>query len=447
MLVDDQADFAEGVRQLLVPRFEVRLAHSGVEALNRCEREGPFAVVVSDFAMPGMTGIELFTELRERWPDTARIMLTGCADLGLALEALEQGAIFRFLTKPPSPTRLAECVAAGVQRHHESACERALTEQLAFAQESLRSFNEILDERLEHELGRLVELEHHADELARAGSLEEVLERTTTALRALLGARAPEVVADERGVHVRPAAGELAAGEKRALAILESSSRLASEGLLRRRERESGRRATLAALVSLARHRDDETGAHLARVSEYCAMLARWLMPAHGVDELFVERIALAAPLHDIGKVAVPDSILFKPGRLDEREWVIMRTHAAVGADILKDALAEGEETGVLALAHELTWTHHERWDGAGYPRRLRGTDIPIAGRIMSVSDCYDALTSERPYKHAWTHAEAVAYLTEQRGGAFDPELIDLFLARQDEFEDVQRRARQTSPT
>ena len=179
------------------------------------------------------------------------------------------------------------------------------------------------------------------------------------------------------------------------------------------------------------------------RVSAYCRLLARALRSqpryADVIDDVFIEDIARAAPLHDIGKVAIPDSILFKPGKLDPAEWEIMRTHAAVGAEILRRALEAGEEQGSLHLAHEIAWTHHERWDGKGYPRGLAGEAIPLAGRIMALADCYDALTSERPYKKAWSHEDAVIYLREQRGLAFDPLLTDVFLAHAEELVSIPR--------
>ncbi len=440
LLVDDNADFQQGVRQLLLPRFEVVLAASGAEALARCAQHGPFAVVVSDYAMPGMNGIELCAELCEQWPDTARILLTGCADLGLALEALERGAIFRFLTKPPIPTRLLEAVAAGVARHQAVEQERQFTEQLAFARESLQTLNGVLEQRLDKGLAQLDALARGSEHIAAASSTEDVLTRTTLAVRELFGARAPEVHATdgESGVELTPAAA-LAPTERRTLAILSCSARGALASAQRRAHAREAQRVTLRALTDMARQRDDETGEHLARVSAYSRLLARGLRAAgrhvEALSDEFIEDLAQTAPLHDIGKVAIPDAILFKPGKLDEREWVIMQTHAGVGAEILRGARAGQPDASLLALAGEIAWTHHERWDGNGYPRRLAGEAIPLSGRILALADCYDALTSVRPYKPAWSHQAAAAYLREQRGLAFDPDLVDAFDAQESEFE------------
>lgn len=440
LLVDDNPDFQQGVRQLLAPRFEVVLASSGAEALARCDRDGAFAVVVSDYAMPGMNGVELCAELAEHWPHSARILLTGCADLGLALEALDRGAIFRFLTKPPIPSRLIEAVAAGAARHQAIEEERLFTEQLAFARESLQTLNGVLEQRLDNALAQLEALARGSEHISAANSAEDVVERTTAAVRELFGARAPEVraTADEAGFEITPEGG-LAARERRTLAILSCSARGALASTQRRARTHAAQRATLRALEDMARQRDDETGEHLARVSAYARLLARGLRAAGHHEELltdeFIEDLALAAPLHDIGKVAIPDAILFKPAKLDEREWAIMRTHAAVGAEILRGARAGQEDSRLLELACEIAWTHHERWDGSGYPRQLARESIPLAGRILALCDCYDALTSVRPYKPAWPHHTAAAYLREQRGLAFDPELVDVFFAHEAEIE------------
>jgi response regulator RpfG family c-di-GMP phosphodiesterase len=440
LLVDDHADFLEGERAMLAPHFDVELAHSGAEALARIERYGPYAVVVSDYGMPGMSGVELLCEVSVQWPDTARILLTGCADLGLALEALERGGIFRFLTKPPDPRRLVEAVTAGVQRYDAIAEERLFTEQLSFARESLQTLNGVLEQRLERELAHLNALAQGSERIAAARSAEDVLEKTTEAVRELFGAEAPEVrKSGEHNLEIVPSKA-LPARERRALSILASSARGALAATQRRDRAREAQLATLRALQHMARERDDATGMHLARVSAYTKLLARGVRATgrhqHEISEEFIEDLGLAAPLHDIGKVAVPDAILFKPGKLDEREWEVMRTHASVGAEILRGVQAGQQESApLLFLARQIAWTHHERWDGTGYPRGLAREAIPLAGRIMALADCYDALTSERPYKPAWSHQAAVAHLREQRGLAFDPELVDVFLAHEHEFE------------
>jgi putative two-component system response regulator len=167
-----------------------------------------------------------------------------------------------------------------------------------------------------------------------------------------------------------------------------------------------------------AEYRDNETGLHIIRMSKFSVRLAQ----AAGLREEECEMILNASPMHDIGKIGIPDRILLKPGRLDEEEWAVMKTHAAIGAEILS-----GHDSGLMGLARLIALTHHERWDGTGYPGGLKGEDIPLVGRIVALCDVFDALTTERPYKKAWSVASALSYINENSGGHFDPELVERF--------------------
>ena len=167
-------------------------------------------------------------------------------------------------------------------------------------------------------------------------------------------------------------------------------------------------------LGQAAEFRDNETGLHIVRMSQYATLLARSL----GWNDADCELMLNASPMHDIGKIGIPDAILLKPGKLEPHEWAIMQTHAQLGADLLA-----GDDTRLLRLAHEIALNHHEKWDGSGYPNGLAGEAIPLSGRIVAVADVFDALTSARPYKSAWPVEDAVAFITEQAGGHFDPEV------------------------
>jgi putative two-component system response regulator len=180
-----------------------------------------------------------------------------------------------------------------------------------------------------------------------------------------------------------------------------------------------------------AEYKDNETGLHVIRMSHY----ARVLGLAAGLSDTAAEDLLHAAPMHDVGKIGIPDRILQKPGALDKEEWKVMQSHSTIGADII------GEHPhGMLALARNIALTHHEKWDGSGYPRGLAGEDIPLEGRIVAIADVFDALTSARPYKAAWPVEEAVQYLRQQRGLHFDPELVDLFLERLPAIVEIKER-------
>jgi len=180
----------------------------------------------------------------------------------------------------------------------------------------------------------------------------------------------------------------------------------------------------LQRLSAAAEHRDDETGAHLRRMSKLCGRLAR----AAGLDEESAEEIEQASLLHDVGKIGIPDDILHKPGRLTGDERAVMQTHTTIGAELLA-----GSSSPLLRTAEAIARTHHERWDGTGYPDGLIGEEIPLAGRIAAICDVFDALLTERPYKRAWSLEETLGYIDAERGRHFDPELAAIFLAIADQ--------------
>ncbi len=183
---------------------------------------------------------------------------------------------------------------------------------------------------------------------------------------------------------------------------------------------------------SLARageFRDNETGKHIARMSKMCSALAK----AIGMDEKWVEMIQIASPLHDVGKIGIPDDVLLKPGRLSDEEISVMRMHPMIGGTIIPEHSSE-----VIAMARRISLTHHEKWDGSGYPAGLRGVEIPLEGRIAAICDVYDALVSSRPYKQPWPKEKAVCYLEDNSGIHFDPALVEAFLAILQEIDAIQ---------
>ncbi|MBL6957361.1 MAG: response regulator [Rhodospirillales bacterium] len=202
--------------------------------------------------------------------------------------------------------------------------------------------------------------------------------------------------------------------------------------------------ATIVAMGSLAETRDNETGNHIRRTQRYIRALAEKLGGLEQFrDQLTPETITLlfkSAPLHDIGKVGIPDRILLKPGRLDPDEFEIMKTHARLGEEAIEAAegmIADEEAGAFLAYAREIAIGHHEKWDGSGYPAGLSGGDIPLSARLMAVADVYDALISRRVYKPPFTHEETVAMIEEGRGSHFDPVMVDAFLEIESEFRSI----------
>lgn len=200
--------------------------------------------------------------------------------------------------------------------------------------------------------------------------------------------------------------------------------------------------AIIFAMASLAEVRDNETGNHIHRTQYYLRVLAEAARSAfpHELDERTVELLFKCAPLHDVGKIGIPDKILLKPGKLDPEEFAIMQTHAEKGRFAIEAAERKLGPSEFLKLAKEIAWTHHERWNGTGYPRGIAGSEIPLAGRLMAIADVYDALVSKRCYKQAIPHAEAVDIIVKEKGKHFDPALVDIFLVVAPEFDAIYRQ-------
>ena len=206
--------------------------------------------------------------------------------------------------------------------------------------------------------------------------------------------------------------------------------------LVRMEELRASRLEIVQRLGLAAEYKDNETGLHVIRMSHF----SRILGIAAGMTEIEADDLLHAAPMHDVGKIGIPDRILQKPGPLDADEWKIMQGHVTIGAEIIGE-----HDGGMLALARQIALTHHEKYDGSGYPNGLAGEDIPLVGRIVAIADVFDALTSVRPYKKAWTEEEAVNFLREQKGRHFDPQLVELFADQMPAIREIRSRWAETA--
>ena len=236
-------------------------------------------------------------------------------------------------------------------------------------------------------------------------AFDDVLDDHPKAARRMLGllARSLTAAKDELSDHNRALAARV---RKRTLQ-------------LRAAEMEAIKRLGIA-----AEFRDDDTGIHITRMSRMCQLLAR----AIGFDEETCELFLSAAAMHDVGKIGIPDAVLLKPGKLDDEEWKVMKTHPQLGNEILADS-----DSKVMQLAAEIARCHHEKWDGSGYPEGLSGEDIPVLARICTIADVFDALISERPYKKAFPVEKALTIIREGAGSHFDPNFVEVFLSIEDE--------------
>jgi putative two-component system response regulator len=202
---------------------------------------------------------------------------------------------------------------------------------------------------------------------------------------------------------------------------------------------------TIIALAKLAEFRDPETGEHLERMREYSRIMAQELreLPKYRyyITDRYIENLYKSSPLHDIGKVGIRDEVLLKPGKLSREEFELMKMHTTIGGDALATATQfSGLDRSFLDMGKEIAYSHHEKWDGTGYPRGLKGEHIPLSARILAIADVYDALTSKRVYKEAFTHVQAWKIIVEECASHFDPEILNIFIKLEGQFIDIRNR-------
>jgi two-component system, response regulator RpfG len=344
LVIDDQATSRLLMQELLSTTsldgpVDVKSFGDPVEALSWTEMNAP-DLVLTDYSMPRMTGLEFTMRFRQRYPDVPLIVVTGMNDRAIRYKALEAGAT-DFLTKPVDHT---ECRAR---------CRNLLT--MYHQQKLIKN---------------------------RAALLEEQVKQATHDI------------------------------------------------LLREQE-------TLLRLAKAGEHRDEETGLHVLRMARFSGLIAEGL----GLPEDDCQVIVASAPMHDIGKIGIPDGILLKPGKLDAQERELMQKHTRIGYEILRDSPSVYIRMGAV-----IARSHHEKFDGNGYPDNLTGDDIPLPARIVAVADVFDALMSVRPYKKAWALQDALQYLIEQKGRHFDPRCVEAFLSQFDKVQRVRNELIDPSP-
>ncbi len=342
LIVDDEEYVLETASQILSDKnYSVFICRDASQALNRMQDDS-VDIVLTDIKMPGISGLDLLAKIREKNPLLPVILMTGYADLNLAVEAINRGA-FNFIIKPYHPEYLLQIIKKAEQYNH-----------FLKLKENYKLYLEDTVRQRTHELETAKKL---SDSFSK-----DLVERLTT----------------------------------------------------------------------VAEFRDTEAGAHVARIGIFSELVARTL----GLPMDFVHTIKLSSPLHDIGKIAISDSILLKPGPLTPEEFQIMKSHTTEGKRIVG-----GSSHPVLQMAESIAGTHHERWDGTGYPNGLRGGDIPLEGRIAMIVDQYDALRSERPYKPAFDHAKVVEIITEGDGRTmpehFDSNVMNAFNEVSPRFDDI----------
>jgi putative two-component system response regulator len=339
LVVDDEPPIRKLILHWLrAEGCSCRDAGNAREALEMLARE-PFALVLSDIAMPGLSGLDFLATVRRRFLDDGVVMVTGANDRKTVLKALEGGA-YGYVIKPLHETELFVQVAGALERRRLDLASRLQETRLT----------------------------------------REVHDHTTA---------------------------------------------------LRRREEEIALR-----LVAASEYRDEDTGAHIRRIGLYAATIGKEL----GWGPRAADDIRVAAPMHDIGKIGVPDGILFKTGRLSREEFEVVKTHTLIG-----DAILDTADVPLLQMARTIALSHHEKWDASGYPHGHGGTDIPESARIVAVIDVYDALVHDRVYRAAMPEEKALAIMKAERDTHFDPHIFDCFLRVLPELREIRTTVRKES--
>lgn len=467
LLVDDMELLLRSVGRRLEKECGVLYSKSAQEALSILESNPSIKVVVSDYSLDGMSGLELFQESAARFPTVARVLMTGVPREGIDAQEVASSDLHSFLRKPFGTSELLAAVRSGMAFHDEFQSRELQNDVLTFSNESLALLNRSLEERVaEHRhsirclrsLGIALNGDLCVQEMAQIAARHalEALggrgvhvqfgdldggfaeanagpEMSTRMLSEPLRTKdgpIGEIVVDLLDREQRP----IGSAQRNVLAAIASMTAVAVHNEHRRKQRDETQYATVFALARLSESRDLETGRHLERVSEYSRLTAEGMLElGHAREELsaaFIRDLVMGAPLHDLGKVGIPDSILLKKGRLSASEWKVMRSHPQIGADTLDSILAQDQTQSYLAMGREIALGHHEKWDGSGYPAGLAGEAIPLSARIVALADVYDALTTVRPYKEAWSHERACDLIREESGRHFDPAVAESFLSR-----------------
>jgi len=445
------------VDRALGEHYDCHFAGSVAEAREKLA-EQHFDLALCDIQLPGESGLELAEEIAREHPQTAVVLVTGVDDPGVAERAREFGAS-GYLVKPFWPGQLLITAMNALRRHElelaQEAHSRALEARIQTLMDAApvpiyikdRERRYTMANRVAHEVAGLEPSElvgrtdgdimsMEGERLARASDLRILEEGETYTEEETMTVGADERTFLTVKFPYLDDTGEIAGitgisaditDKKRAEELREELATAQQQAIESLR---ASRQETVERLTRAIEMHDEETGRHVSRMASTAAFLGKQL----GMDREGAALLRTAAPMHDVGKVATPDEILRKEGPLTPDERQEMQRHTTVGYEILN-----GSDSDLLRLAASVALTHHERWDGSGYPNGLKGEEIPIEGRIVAVADAFDAMLSNRSYRPALSVAEAVETLASERGTHFDPEIVDILLEHTEEALSLRR--------
>ena len=470
LVVDDDPLTRRGLYEVLITcGYACDQAGSAEEALELLQTH-PYTCVLTDLVMPKRSGIDLLRDIISAYPDIAVILISGQSDTAVVRKALKNGA-YDYIVKPVTTGEIITTVYGALKKRQSYLQEQTdkaslrekveigMVESILFADIVRSTIDGIMITDLEN---RIIMVNPAYERLTGFLSQELIgtvppIFRGSNSYRQLSQHISHSLVTEGcwsgELVDIRKDQSEWFAHltitrvkDSRGRAFADvfivrdiTDKRNMEQQLIERlQEVQSAQDAAIIGFAKLAECRNPETGLHLERMRNYCKVLAEEL--AHSqryrshIDDAYIDSLFKSSPLHDVGKVGIPDSILLKPGKLTPGEYEIMKTHTLIGGDALKTAESKLPGKSFLTLGKEIAYHHHEKFDGTGYPFGLAGESIPLSARIVAFADAYDALTSKRVYKDIVDPAESKRRLLLDRGFHFDPDITDAFLRREGDF-------------
>jgi PAS domain S-box-containing protein len=457
LYVEDDSDIRENTTALFQSFFpSITLAENGKEGLKTYE-SGEFDLVVSDILMPEMNGVAMVREIKKRNPQQKVIITSACDESDYLLELINLG-VSSFILKPLQSDQIISTLYTTVTDIYNSKKVIELTHELErelrHKSNLLEQYKEIVDITAivsktdlkgrityvnkefcdasgyteEELIGQHHNIVRHSDMPSR---IYKVLWETIKAKHTWRGVIKNRT--KDGGYYITDATIKPILDEEGEIIEYMSMRHNVTELFDLNDEITNTQHELLYLLGEVGETRSEETGNHVRRVAEYSRLLASLC----DLDDEQIQHLYSASPMHDIGKIGIPDAILLKPGKLTDEEFEQMKSHAKIGHDILKNS-----NRPILKAAAIIAHEHHERWDGSGYPRGLEGENIHIFGRITALADVYDALSCERVYKDPWPMEKILELIKKERGSHFDPQLVDLMLDNIDAFKAIGERLR-----
>ncbi len=467
LVLDDEFFLGDVLAKALHTEGFYSIAVTDVDSAIEKLGQEKFDIVISDVYLPNKTGQDLFNYALEHFPDLPFIFITGNPNIESAVSFLKKGA-YDYLPKPFMMPELVdkvrEVIEKAQQRRKEKHLVNDLKQILQKRAHDLRIYQDIFKSKKDGLLiidvdGNIVEVNPGFELMTGLRQSDLLSEHISTLNNVFPGIQFEEIrqkitkdgewKKELKTTHIN---GETWIANFSFFPINnENQQTFAYSAIINDvtslRKVESAligtQEAIIFGLARLAEYRDQETGFHLERIRSYSRELALGLQKhprfVSRITDSFIDNLQRTAPLHDIGKVGIPDHILLKCEKLTPEEFEIMKSHTVIGYQTLNSIRNQYGEMEFLNMGIEVTYCHHERYDGSGYPRGLKGDEIPLSAQIVAIADMYDALTSQRVYKEAFTHEDSLNIMRAERGGHFNPALLDIFLEISEQFDEIRK--------